>query len=67
MPPFIDVEERRPFFKQMLKIYQELQDIYELNTLSMGTSDDYSVALEEGSNLIRLGTQLFGQRVRSQV
>ena len=67
MPPFIDVEERRPFFKQMLKIYQELQDIYGFNTLSMGTSDDYSVALEEGSNLIRLGTQLFGQRARPQV
>lgn len=67
MPPFIDIQERRPFFQQMLKMYQELQELYGFNTLSMGTSDDYSVALEEGSNLIRLGTRLFGQRARPQV
>lgn len=67
MPPFIEVEKRRPFFQQLFHIYQELRDVYGFNTLSMGTSEDYPVALEEGSNLIRIGTQLFGERPQPQL
>lgn len=62
MPPPLPGEARRPFFKQMKNIYDKLSAVYPFNTLSMGTSEDYQIALEEGANLIRLGTCLFGKR-----
>lgn len=62
MPPPLTLEERRPFFKQMRVLFDRYSEIFPFDTLSLGTSDDYAVALEEGSNLIRLGTCLFGPR-----
>ncbi|MFM8269134.1 MAG: YggS family pyridoxal phosphate-dependent enzyme [Pseudomonadota bacterium] len=62
MPPPLSNEERRPFFKKMKELYNELSGYYPFDTLSIGTSDDYSIALQEGANLIRLGTCLFGPR-----
>lgn len=52
-------EERRPYFRKMRQLLEETR----LEVLSMGMSDDYRIALDEGSNLIRLGTILFGPRV----
>ena len=35
---------------------------HEIDTLSMGLSDDYKIAIQNGSNMIRIGTSLFGNR-----
>lgn len=50
-----DPEQTRKVFKQC----RELCDQYCLSELSMGMSDDYAIALEEGATMIRLGTALF--------
>lgn len=51
-------EDNRVYFKKM----KELKDKYKLEVLSMGMSNDYKIALEEGSNYIRVGTLIFGER-----
>ena len=51
-------EDNRVYFKKM----KELKDKYKLSILSMGMSNDYNIALEEGSNYIRIGTLIFGER-----
>lgn len=63
--PCKDPEEVRPSFVQLRALRDELCHIEGLSTchhLSMGMSDDYPVAIEEGATLIRLGTALFGPR-----
>ena len=57
--PLTDDEDKiRSSFKEM-KI---LKDKYKLELLSMGMSSDYRVAIEEGSNIVRIGTKIFGER-----
>ncbi|MFW6014199.1 MAG: YggS family pyridoxal phosphate-dependent enzyme [Nanoarchaeota archaeon] len=56
MAPFIEAEEARPFFTRAKKIKNELN----LPELSAGMSNDYRVAIEEGSTMIRLGRKIFG-------
>ena len=56
MPPFN--EDPRPYFKEMKGIY----DKSKLEILSMGMSNDYKIAIEEGSTMIRIGTAIFGER-----
>ena len=68
IPPICNhSSENRVFFKKMYKLFIDIKgqniDNSSMDILSMGMSDDYSVAIEEGSNLIRLGTALFGKRV----
>lgn len=59
MPPLQnESEENRSYFKNLSNLAQNLG----LTELSMGTSHDYEVALEEGATWIRLGTVLFGER-----
>lgn len=57
-------EDVRVYFKEVKKIFDELKLQYgeEFDTLSMGMSNDYLVAMEEGSNCVRIGTAIFGQR-----
>jgi len=56
-------EDSRPHFRAMRRLFDELKrDGFELDTLSMGMSADWEVAVEEGATLIRLGTALFGPR-----
>ncbi|NDD03561.1 MAG: hypothetical protein EB078_01530 [Proteobacteria bacterium] len=62
MPPALVPEERRPFFKQMKNLFDQRTASFPFEILSMGTSEDYCIALQEGANLIRLGTALFGSR-----
>lgn len=60
-----NVEDNRSIFRETYNKFFELQkDIgkEQCDILSMGMSDDYFVAIEEGSNYIRLGTALFGKR-----
>lgn len=61
MPPWFDDPERaRPYFIRL----RELAERFSLDGLSMGMSDDFEVAIEEGATHIRVGTALFGPRVR---
>ncbi|MGC1851991.1 MAG: YggS family pyridoxal phosphate enzyme [Solirubrobacterales bacterium] len=56
MPPFsTDPEDSRPYFARLA----ELAATHGLSRLSMGTSQDWPVAVEEGATMIRLGTALF--------
>src|SRR5262249_7238600 len=55
MPPLADdPEASRPYFRRL----RELAEVYGLGELSMGTSQDYLVAVEEGATLIRVGSAL---------
>jgi len=64
--PFTTDQDRvRLAFARLQKMHQTLQERYpelSLDTLSMGMSSDFEIAIEEGANLIRLGTVLFGSR-----
>jgi pyridoxal phosphate enzyme (YggS family) len=58
MPPLADDPERsRPYFRRLRELAGELG----LAQLSMGTSQDYGVAAEEGATLVRVGSVLFGR------
>lgn len=54
----------RECFKRMYKLKEELRLEYSKNisVLSMGMSQDYKIAIEEGSNMIRIGSKIFGKR-----
>ena len=58
MPPLArEPEQSRPYFREL----RLLADEHGLPEVSMGTSQDYRVALEEGATLIRVGSVLFGR------
>jgi hypothetical protein len=58
MPPLADdAEASRPYFRRL----RELAEEHALRELSMGTSQDYRVAAEEGATLVRVGSVLFGR------
>ena len=72
IPPFGDSpEESRPYFRAL----RELRDVINraaipgvrLHELSMGMSDDFEVAIEEGATMIRVGSALFGARLSKPV
>jgi uncharacterized pyridoxal phosphate-containing UPF0001 family protein len=55
-------EELRPYFRETKKLFDKLVCRYTLSDnpiLSMGMSDSYEVAIEEGSTLVRVGRKLF--------
>jgi pyridoxal phosphate enzyme (YggS family) len=64
MMPYDDPERLRPYFRVMRELFESLKgrEGVEMEWLSMGMSHDYEVAVEEGANLVRLGTCLFGPR-----
>lgn len=58
-----DVEETQPIFAAGYRAFARLKEQYpEIDLLSMGMSSDYMIAIEEGANVVRVGTALFGQR-----
>ena len=57
-PPVSHPEEVRPVFHQLKKLGEALG----LRHLSMGMSDDFDVAIEEGATMIRIGRAIFGER-----
>lgn len=59
MAPFCGHELVRPYFRKMKAIFDSLKSRYNLSILSMGMSNDYVEAVEEGSNMVRVGTVLF--------
>ncbi len=62
-PLVADAEECRPLFRRMREIFDELKTARaDFNLLSMGMTHDFAVAVEEGANVVRVGTAIFGQR-----
>ena len=60
-----DVEEWRRCFREIKTLAQKLQPLGESEgefIISMGMSDDYQIAIEEGSNMVRIGSSIFGER-----
>jgi len=64
IPPFLsDAEAVRPFFRRLRVLREELaSDGFVLPDLSMGMTQDFEVAIEEGATLVRVGTAIFGPR-----
>ena len=67
IPPWSeDPEDSRPYFAEMRRLFERLKEASlpgaEIKWLSMGMSADFEVAIEEGANLIRVGTAIFGPR-----
>jgi pyridoxal phosphate enzyme (YggS family) len=58
IPPAAEPEESRPWFRQLRALGERL----ELRELSMGMTDDFEVAIEEGATIIRVGRAIFGAR-----
>ncbi len=55
----------RADFEQLVKYYNELKPLFDeaFDTLSMGMSDDYELAIECGSTMVRIGSSIFGERI----
>jgi uncharacterized pyridoxal phosphate-containing UPF0001 family protein len=66
-PETDDPETSRPFFRRLKELLKALNERRatsdELRLLSMGMSGDFEVAIEEGSNMLRIGRAIFGQAV----
>ena len=64
-PPAAEPEDSRKYFASLRNMRDQLRVQYKLPLpeLSMGMSDDYQVAIEEGATLIRIGSALFGARI----
>jgi len=67
IPPFFDAPEMaRPYFKELRELRDKINGLrvtgYELRDLSMGMTNDFEVAIEEGATLVRIGTAIFGER-----
>jgi PLP dependent protein len=58
IPPLGEAEAMRPYFRELRKIKEDL----DLKHLSMGMTDDFEVAIEEGATIIRVGRAIFGSR-----
>lgn len=65
-PYYEDTNMVRPIFRQLKEKFDELAKMNIPNTemkyLSMGMSNDYNIAIEEGANMVRVGTAIFGKR-----
>ncbi|HEY3426785.1 MAG TPA: YggS family pyridoxal phosphate-dependent enzyme [Negativicutes bacterium] len=65
-PFYEEAEEARPVFCRLYQLFMELRAMNLANTnldwLSMGMTNDYIIAVEEGANLVRIGTGIFGTR-----
>lgn len=58
-----DIEETRPIFAAGYRAFARLKEQRpDIDLLSMGMSHDYQIAIEEGANIVRVGTALFGER-----
>jgi hypothetical protein len=62
-------EDSRPYFVETRTVFERIGELklpnVEMKCLSMGMTNSYKVALEEGANLIRIGTKIFGERIDS--
>ncbi|MEN6638014.1 MAG: YggS family pyridoxal phosphate-dependent enzyme, partial [Smithella sp.] len=70
MPPYSDnPENSRPYFQALRKLRDEISAAaipgISMTELSMGMTDDFEVAIEEGATIIRVGRAIFGDRIKS--
>lgn len=65
-PNYENAEETRPLFRRMRELYRKVRAMdlpaSDIAYLSMGMTNDYVIAVEEGANLVRVGTGIFGPR-----
>jgi PLP dependent protein len=65
-PRFGDPEESRPYFVKTREIFDKIKALdlpgVEMRYLSMGMTNSYKVAIEEGANIVRIGSKIFGER-----
>jgi pyridoxal phosphate enzyme (YggS family) len=65
-PRFGNPEDSRPYFIKTREIFEKIKRLnlpnVEMRYLSMGMTNSYRVALEEGANMVRIGTKIFGER-----
>lgn len=65
-PMFGDPEDARPYFVETWKVFEKIKALgvpnVEMKYLSMGMSNSYKVAIEEGANIVRIGSGIFGKR-----
>ena len=65
-PRFGNLEDSRPYFIETKKIFGKIKSLnlpgVEMKYLSMGMTNSYKVAIEEGANIVRIGTLIFGPR-----
>lgn len=71
-PVFAEAEGGRPYFRLLYELFQQARaeifsDSDEFKHISMGMSKDFEVAIEEGATIVRVGSLLFGQRVKKVV
>ena len=67
VPPAVTAEQARPYFQKMRAHYERLIRRFDptvFDTLSMGMSHDYAVAIEQGASEVRVGSAIFGARER---
>jgi uncharacterized pyridoxal phosphate-containing UPF0001 family protein len=67
VPPLMrDPEQVRPFFRELRTLARRIAGLdypsVAMEELSMGMSNDYEIAVEEGATLVRVGTAIFGAR-----
>jgi len=62
-PPALHADDNRRYFVRMYELFRKFKDSFPaFEYLSMGMSDDFEAAIEEGSNMVRIGTAVFGAR-----
>ncbi len=65
-PMFGDPENARPYFVETRKLFERVKGLnlpgVEMKHLSMGMTNSYRIAIEEGANIVRIGTKIFGPR-----
>ncbi len=65
-PRFGDPEGSRAYFRKIRELFEKFEDLnlpnVEMRYLSMGMTNSYKIAIEEGANLVRIGTKIFGER-----
>ncbi len=65
-PRFGNPEDVRPYFRRTRRIFEKIKALdlpnVDMKYLSMGMTNSYKIAIEEGSNMVRIGTAIFGKR-----
>ena len=65
-PRFGDPEDSRPYFVETRRLYDKIKHLnlpnIEMKYLSMGMTNSYLIAIQEGANMVRIGTKIFGER-----
>jgi len=65
-PRFGNPEDSRPYFVETKKIFERIKKLnlpnIQMRYLSMGMTNSYKIALDEGANMVRIGSKIFGER-----